>query len=99
MISGPPPRGKPGGYQARGDLGPIEYSEHDDTDRRLLAAREAFPDMDIYRVAYGYLAVPGGTPVYSAADPDTLIAKRRTSLTARSADDPGAAAPDGPGAS
>jgi len=56
----------------------MEYSEHDDTDRKLIAAREAFPDLDIYRVAWGYLAVPGGTDVYSAADMDGLIAKLRS---------------------
>lgn len=79
MISGPPPpRAQTGDYQARGDLGPMEYSEHDDTDPRLIAAREAFPDLDIYRVAYGYLAVPGGTDVYAAADTDGLIAKLRS---------------------
>lgn len=97
-ISGPPPpdagpqRAK-AGLQQRGDMGPVEYSELDDADRRLIAAREAFPDLDIYRVATGYLAVPGGIDVYVASDPDTLVAKLRA------ASDPGATAPDGSGAS
>lgn len=87
MVSGPmPDPGRlrtPGtrakaGMQSPGDLGPMEYSELDDADRWLVAAREAFPDLDIYRVAYGYLAAPGGTDLYAAADPDALIAKLRS---------------------
>lgn len=71
-----PMKAKPGRQPIR-DIGPLEYSELDDLDTRLVAARETFPDWDLYRVAYGYLAVPGGTDVYGAADIDALVEKLR----------------------
>lgn len=78
MISGqfPPMKAKPGRQPVK-DIGPMEYSELDDVDRRLVAAREAFPDQDIYRVPWGYLAAPGGTDLYSAVDIDALVEKLR----------------------
>jgi hypothetical protein len=59
------------------DLGPLEYTGLDDFDPQLLAARETFPHWDIYRAAWGYLAVPGSTTVYMASDVDGMIAKLR----------------------
>jgi hypothetical protein len=72
----PPTRAKPGRQPVK-DVGPLEYSELDDLDKRLVAARETFPDDDIYRVPWGYLAVPGGCDVYSASDIDALMEKLR----------------------
>lgn len=46
-------------------------------DRPLIAARDAFPGWDIYRAAWGYLAVPGDSPVFMAVDTDGLVAKLR----------------------
>ena len=71
-----PMKAKPGRQPVK-DTGPLEYSELDDLDKRLVAARESFPEMDIYRVPWGYLAVPGGIDVYSAADIDALTEKLR----------------------
>lgn len=71
-----PLRAKPGRQPVK-DVGPLEYSELDDLHPGLVAARETFPEMDIYRVAWGYLAVPGGIDVYGAADIDALVAKLR----------------------
>lgn len=78
MISGqfPPMKAKPGRQPVK-DTGPMEYSELDDVDKRLVAARETFPDHDIYRVPWGYLAAPGGTDLYSAVDIDALVEKLR----------------------
>lgn len=56
---------------------PLEYSGLDDLDRPLIAARDAFPGWDIYRAAWGYLAVPGDSPVFMAVDTDGLVAKLR----------------------
>ena len=69
-----PMRAKPGRQPVK-DVGPLEYSELDDLDKRLVAARETFPELDIYRVAWGYLAVPGGIDVYGASDIDALVEK------------------------
>ena len=69
-------RAKPGRQPVK-DIGPMEYSELDDVDHRLVAARETFPDQDIYRVPWGYLAAPGGTDLYSALDIDALVEKLR----------------------
>jgi hypothetical protein len=69
-------RAKPGRQPIK-DVGPLEYSELDDLDTRLIAARETFPEIDIYRVSWGYLAVPGGIDVYSASDIDALVGKLR----------------------
>jgi hypothetical protein len=71
-----PMKAKPGRQPIK-DAGPLEYSELDDLDNRLVAARETFSDMDIYRVAWGYLAVPGGIDVYGASDIDALVEKLR----------------------
>jgi len=57
--------------------GPLEYSELDDLDNPLIAARDAFPAWDIYRVSWGYLAVPGGIDVYLASDIAALAEKLR----------------------
>jgi hypothetical protein len=46
-------------------------------DTRLLAARDAYPDWDIYRVFGGYLAVPKGTPVIQSIDVDGIVEKIR----------------------
>jgi hypothetical protein len=61
----------------QGDSGPLEYSGNDDYDRRLLAAREAFTDWDVYHLWFGYVAVPGGTSVYAASTVDRLVGKLR----------------------
>jgi hypothetical protein len=60
-----------------GDDGPLEYSPLDDFDKGLIAAREALPDFDIYRVSYGYIGVPADTTVFMAVDTDGLVAKLR----------------------
>lgn len=44
-------------------MGPTGHPHETAHDRRLEAAREAFPDWDIYQVFGGFLAVPKGTPV------------------------------------
>ena len=72
----PPMKAKPGRQPIK-DVGPLEYSELDDLQPGLVAARETFPDWDIYRVPWGYLAVPGGFNVYSATDLDALVEKLR----------------------
>jgi hypothetical protein len=59
------------------ELGPLEYSPNDGYDAKLQAAREAFPDWDIYHAGHGYLAVPGDTVVYMALNVDTLLLKIR----------------------
>ena len=61
------------------DMGPLEYTALDDLDPGLLAAREAYPDFDIFRAAWGYLAVPAGSVVFMAADISGLVAKLRAS--------------------
>jgi hypothetical protein len=54
-----------------------QHSTLDQYDSRLLAAREAFPEWDIYRVFGGYLAVPKGTPVVQSIDTDGIVEKIR----------------------
>jgi hypothetical protein len=49
----------------------------DEQDTRLQAAREAFPDWDIFRVFAGYMAVPKDTPVFQSVDIDGITAKLR----------------------
>jgi hypothetical protein len=49
-------------------------------DGRLKAAREAFPEWDIYPVFGGYLAVPKGTPVIQSIDTDGIVEKIRRSI-------------------
>jgi hypothetical protein len=58
-----------------GDLGPLEYSGLDDLDVPLLVARERFPDYDIFRLSWGYLAVPPGSIVFAASDVPSVMAK------------------------
>lgn len=58
--------------------GQLEYSPNDDLEPSLLAAREAFPDWDVYHAGHGYLAVPGGTAVFMASDVDALVRKLRS---------------------
>ena len=48
-----------------------------DEDRRLQAAREAFPEWDITAVFGGYLAVPKGTPVIQGMFLDGIAEKIR----------------------
>jgi hypothetical protein len=48
-----------------------------ETDRRLRAAREAYPEWDITPVFAGYLATPAGTPVIQSTDIDGIVAKIR----------------------
>jgi hypothetical protein len=49
-------------------------------DRRLAAAREAFPGWDIRPVIGGYLAVPTGTTIIRSATTDGIVVQlRRTS--------------------
>jgi len=63
-----------GPYPGRNEL---TYSDIDERDSRLIAAREAHPGYDIYRVMQGYLAVPAGTPVYVASSVDGIVGKLR----------------------
>lgn len=64
-------------------MGPMEqHSALDQYDRRLLAAREAFPQWDIYRVFGGYLAVPKGAAVIQSIDVDGIVAKIRRMVVA-----------------
>jgi hypothetical protein len=56
-----------------------QHSPLDVYDRRLQAAREAFPEWDIIRVFGGYLAVPKGTPVVQSIDLDGISEKIRRS--------------------
>ncbi len=59
-------------------MGPM--SPLDQYDSRLLAAREAFPEWDIYHVFGGYLAVPKGTPIIQSIDTDGIVEKIRRQL-------------------
>jgi hypothetical protein len=59
-----------------------EISQPGDTelaegDRRLAAARKAFPQWDICPVIGGYLAVPTGTPLIRSATTDGIVAQIR----------------------
>lgn len=57
-------------------MGPHECSADDaERERRLNAARDAFPDWDITVTPYGYEAVPKGTPVLRADDVEGIVAK------------------------
>lgn len=46
-------------------------------ERRLLAARDAFPDWRIVEVFGGYLAVPAGSSIVQAIELDDLVLKLR----------------------
>jgi hypothetical protein len=48
-----------------------------DEDRRLEAAREAFPEWDMTAVFGGFLAVPKGTPVIQGMFLDVIVEKIR----------------------
>jgi hypothetical protein len=56
------------------------HSILDESDTRLLAAREAFPDWDIFHVFGGYMAVPKGAPVIQSTDVDGIVAKIRSTV-------------------
>ena len=52
--------------------GPLEYGPLDDLDGPLLA-RQRFPELDFYRLSWGYLCVPGGSVVFAASDVPSLV--------------------------
>lgn len=59
-------------------MGPVEsQAPLDQDDRPLQAAREAFPEWDIYTVFGGYLAVPKGATVIQAMYVDGIVEKIR----------------------
>jgi hypothetical protein len=59
-------------------VAPDESHPHETAhDRRLQAAREAYPDWDITAVFGGFLAVPKGTPVLQSMFVDGLVEKIR----------------------
>lgn len=55
--------------------GPFPDQAMSESDRKLQATSEAFPDWDIHRVFGGYEAVPKGTPVVRSIDLDGLAQK------------------------
>jgi hypothetical protein len=55
----------------------LEYDPLDDFDVLLIAAREAFPDFDVFHAGHGYLAVTAGSTVYMAGSVDALVDKLR----------------------
>jgi hypothetical protein len=62
-------------------MGPVErQSVLAEGDKRLTAAREAFPEWDIYPVFGGYLAVPKGAPVIQGIDVDSVVGKIRREI-------------------
>jgi hypothetical protein len=50
------------------------------SDALLRAARESFPDHDIYETFGGYMAVPKGTVIIQSTEIDALVGKLRESL-------------------
>ena len=55
----------------------VEYTPLDDYDHQLIAAREANPGWDIYRMYGAYVATPAGAVVYAAITVDALVGKLR----------------------
>lgn len=52
-------------------------SAQDHYERQLQAARDSFPGWDVHEVHGGLLAVPEGTAVITAIEPDTLVMRLR----------------------
>lgn len=73
--------------QYSSDMGPYGFNlsvealakQEEKADAKLQAARDSFPEWDIYETFGGFMAVPKGTTILQSTELDALLGKLPTS--------------------